>query len=166
MAMFYPSSAASGAFSGLLAAGIAQMRGLGGYEGWRWIFILEGILSVLLGASCFFLLPDSPTRSKWLTREETKFLELSHIAYRGVKTSNKTTDAPPQKENQLAHYQTSRHRLATLPSKASSSGPTACPTTASNSPCRLLSATWAYPTVLCHGVYIACIGFISYHSGE
>lgn len=60
MAMFYLSSALSGAFSGLLAAGIAQMRGVGGYEGWRWIFLLEGILSVVVGASCFFLLPDSP----------------------------------------------------------------------------------------------------------
>lgn len=33
MAMFYLSSALAGAFSGLLAAGIAQMDGLGGYEG-------------------------------------------------------------------------------------------------------------------------------------
>lgn len=39
MAMFYLSSAASGAFSGLLAAGIAQMDGLGNYEGWRWMFV-------------------------------------------------------------------------------------------------------------------------------
>ena len=37
MAMFYLASALSGAFSGLLAAGIAQMDGLGGYEGWRWM---------------------------------------------------------------------------------------------------------------------------------
>lgn len=33
----------SGAFSGLLAAAITQMDGLGGYEGWRWIFIIEGM---------------------------------------------------------------------------------------------------------------------------
>lgn len=37
MSLFYFSSAASGAFSGLLAAGIAQMDGLGGLEGWRWM---------------------------------------------------------------------------------------------------------------------------------
>jgi MFS family permease len=34
--IFYVSSAASGAFSGLLAAGIAQMDGISGQEGWRW----------------------------------------------------------------------------------------------------------------------------------
>ena len=37
MAMFYCASAASGAFSGLLAAGIAQLDGVAGYEGWRWM---------------------------------------------------------------------------------------------------------------------------------
>lgn len=36
---FYCASALSGAFSGLLAAGIAKMDGTGGYSGWRWIFI-------------------------------------------------------------------------------------------------------------------------------
>ena len=35
IAFFYCASALSGAFSGLLAAGIAQMDGVGGYEGWR-----------------------------------------------------------------------------------------------------------------------------------
>ncbi|KAF9894341.1 hypothetical protein FE257_007844 [Aspergillus nanangensis] len=63
MSLFYFSAAASGAFSGLLAAAISQMDGLGGQSGWRWIFIIEGIASVLLGATCFFLLPDSPSLS-------------------------------------------------------------------------------------------------------
>jgi MFS family permease len=85
MAMFYLSSALSGAFSGLLAAGIAQMRGVGGYEGWRWIFLLEGILSVVVGISCFFLLPDSPGTASWLKPDEARFLELMHVSSRGAK---------------------------------------------------------------------------------
>jgi len=88
MAMFYLSSALSGAFSGLLAAGIAQMRGIGGYEGWRWIFLLEGILSVVVGVSCFFLLPDSPGTSSWLKPDEARFLELMHISSRGTNTTH------------------------------------------------------------------------------
>ncbi|KAL1588090.1 hypothetical protein WHR41_03413 [Cladosporium halotolerans] len=83
MAMFYLSSALSGAFSGLLAAGIAQMRGLGGYEGWRWIFILEGIVSVVVGISCFFLLPDNPSSASWLKPDESRFLDLMHTSTRG-----------------------------------------------------------------------------------
>ncbi|KAK3896555.1 major facilitator superfamily domain-containing protein, partial [Staphylotrichum tortipilum] len=79
----YSASAASGAFSGLLAATIAKMGGLGNLEPWRWIFILESIASVLIGASCFFCLPDSPSPSKWLTPDESRFLCLMHDATRG-----------------------------------------------------------------------------------
>jgi MFS family permease len=77
-------SALSGAFSGLLAAGIAQMDGTGGYEGWRWIFILEGLVTVCVGIGCFFLLIDTPAlSSRWLRPEEIRFLELSMFIKQG-----------------------------------------------------------------------------------
>ncbi|KAJ5156602.1 hypothetical protein N7492_009405 [Penicillium capsulatum] len=80
IAVFYCASALSGAFSGLLAAGIAKMDGIGGYEGWRWIFFLEGLATVVLGALCFFLLIDSPRFSgKWLNQDEIRYLELQHF---------------------------------------------------------------------------------------
>ena len=90
---FYCSSALSGAFSGLLAAGIAQMRGVGGYEGWRWIFILEGLFTVLLGIACFFLLIDSPRLSgSWLSTDEIRFLELQHFVKQGGRSSDEAND--------------------------------------------------------------------------
>ncbi|KAF2177429.1 putative MFS transporter [Zopfia rhizophila CBS 207.26] len=74
---FYCASALSGAFSGLLAAAIAKMDGVGGYEGWRWIFLLEGIVTVVLGVMCFFMLIDSPRLStRWLKPDEIRYLEL------------------------------------------------------------------------------------------
>lgn len=80
IAVFYCASALSGAFSGLLAAGIAQMDGVGGQEGWRWIFLLEGLVTVILGVMCFFFLIDSPRRSgRWLDPEEIRYLELQHF---------------------------------------------------------------------------------------
>lgn len=64
------------------------MDGIGGYEGWRWIFLIEGIASVLAGASCFFILPDSPALSgKWLKPDEARFLELTQAQGRGKKVS-------------------------------------------------------------------------------
>jgi MFS family permease len=60
------------------------MSGMAGLSGWRWIFILEGIASVVIGAACFFFLPDSPAlASRWLSPEEARFLELLHDATRG-----------------------------------------------------------------------------------
>lgn len=49
MAIFFSAATAAGAFGGLLARGIMEMRGVAGLSGWQWIFILEGILTVLVG---------------------------------------------------------------------------------------------------------------------
>nr|OQO29538.1 hypothetical protein B0A51_02630 [Rachicladosporium sp. CCFEE 5018] len=81
IAIFFTASALAGAFSGLLAFAIAKMDGIGGYEGWRWIFILEGIVSVAAGIACFFLLIDLPSQStSWLTPDEIRYLEVRQIA--------------------------------------------------------------------------------------
>ncbi|KAH7123322.1 major facilitator superfamily domain-containing protein [Dactylonectria estremocensis] len=93
IAYFYCTSALSGAFSGLLAAGIAKMDGVGGYEGWRWIFLLEGIVTVILGVSCFFFLIDSPALStRWLSPEEIRFLELQSFIKQGGRFAEESTD--------------------------------------------------------------------------
>ncbi|CCF46220.1 major facilitator superfamily transporter [Colletotrichum higginsianum] len=81
---FYCASAMSGAFSGLLAAGIAEMDGVSGLEGWRWIFILEGLATIAIGVACFFFLVDTPALSKrWLEPEEIRYLELSIFIKQG-----------------------------------------------------------------------------------
>ncbi|KAK5076186.1 hypothetical protein LTR51_001866 [Lithohypha guttulata] len=75
LSIFYVGSALSGAFSGLLAYAIAKMNGVGGLEGWRWIFILEGLVTVAVGVLIPFLLTDTPdNRPSWLTAEETDYL--------------------------------------------------------------------------------------------
>ncbi|KGO43054.1 Major facilitator superfamily domain, general substrate transporter [Penicillium expansum] len=74
----------SGAFSGLLAFGLTKMDGIGGYAGWRWIFIIEGAASVLLEFVCYFFLVDSPELStKWLQPDEIRYLLLRKQAERG-----------------------------------------------------------------------------------
>ncbi|CAI7602670.1 unnamed protein product [Penicillium pancosmium] len=89
---FYCASALSGAFSGLLAAAIAQMDGVGGLEGWRWIFILEGLASVILGVACFFLLIDTPSfSSRWLSPDEIRYLELSMFIKQGGTSVEETS---------------------------------------------------------------------------
>ncbi|KAF9883893.1 hypothetical protein FE257_002687 [Aspergillus nanangensis] len=85
VALFYTASALSGAFSGLLAFGLTKMDGIGGYAGWRWIFIIEGAVTVLLAGVCYFYLVDSPELSgKWLEPEEIRYLALRKQAQRGL----------------------------------------------------------------------------------
>lgn len=61
-------------FGGLLASAIAKMSGVQGYSSWRWIFILEGIVTILLGIAAFFFASDFPEHSRWLTEEERAFV--------------------------------------------------------------------------------------------
>lgn len=83
IAILYTSAATGGAFSGLLAFAIAKMDGMVGLEGWRWIFILEGIFTVIVAVMCFFLLCDSPAlSSKWLEADEIRYLELRQLRRR------------------------------------------------------------------------------------
>lgn len=62
MAGFYLISVLGGGFSSILAYGLMQMDGLGGYGGWRWIFIIEGIITILLGLLAYFTIIDFPDK--------------------------------------------------------------------------------------------------------
>lgn len=83
IAILYTSAATGGAFSGLLAFAIAKMDGMAGLEGWRWIFILEGLFTVTVAIMCIFLLCDSPALSTgWLEADEIRYLELRQLGRR------------------------------------------------------------------------------------
>ncbi|KAL4939119.1 major facilitator superfamily domain-containing protein [Aspergillus oleicola] len=73
-AFFFSAASIAGAFSGILAWAIAKMDGVANYAGWRWIFILEGILTVLVGAIAPFTMYDFPETAKFLTEEERKYV--------------------------------------------------------------------------------------------
>ncbi|KAJ5804575.1 uncharacterized protein N7518_000878 [Penicillium psychrosexuale] len=73
-ALFFSAASVAGAFSGLLAYAIAKMDGVGGYAGWRWIFILEGLLTVIVALIAPFAIHDSPETATFLTEEERRFV--------------------------------------------------------------------------------------------
>lgn len=73
-AVFFSAASIAGAFLGLLAAGISQMDGVGGYEGWRWIFILEGLFTFLFGVGSFWWFPRYPDKAHFLTERERQFV--------------------------------------------------------------------------------------------
>ncbi|CZT08532.1 related to allantoate permease [Rhynchosporium graminicola] len=69
-AIFFSAAAVSGSFGGLLAAAIVKMNGLGGKPGWAWIFILEGIVTVLFGVLSFWCVHDFPDEAKFLSEQD------------------------------------------------------------------------------------------------
>jgi len=83
-ALFFSAASVAGAFGGLLAFGIGKMDGVGGLEGWRWIFILEGIVTCAVAVIAFFCLYDFPETAEFLTEEERAFV-VHRLRYQGQK---------------------------------------------------------------------------------
>lgn len=67
----------SGLSSGLLATVITKMDGVGGLSGWRWIFILEGIATVLIAFIAWLMMPADLSSAKFFTEEERAFARES-----------------------------------------------------------------------------------------
>jgi MFS family permease len=61
--LFFSSTSLAGAFGGLLASAIGKMDYIRGYRGWRWIFLLEGVFTVVLGVFFLFTFPSFPEQA-------------------------------------------------------------------------------------------------------
>ncbi|KAJ5787830.1 Major facilitator superfamily domain general substrate transporter [Penicillium paradoxum] len=79
----FSSAAIAGAFGGLLAYGIGFMDGICGLRGWRWIMIIEGIPTVLLGVITWFALADDPDTAYYLNKEERALVVRRRSRYIG-----------------------------------------------------------------------------------
>jgi MFS family permease len=53
-----------------LGGALMELQGVGGLHGWQWMFLVEGLATVLVGVLVWFVLPGRPADAKWLTREE------------------------------------------------------------------------------------------------
>ncbi|OJJ74579.1 hypothetical protein ASPBRDRAFT_193294 [Aspergillus brasiliensis CBS 101740] len=64
LAFFWSTLNVARIVSSLLAAGILQMRGVEGKSGWFWLFLIDGLLTFVIGFISLFYLPSSPTNTK------------------------------------------------------------------------------------------------------
>ncbi|KAL7275358.1 hypothetical protein RUND412_001694 [Rhizina undulata] len=75
-AFFYAGSALANMFGGLLAAGVlGNLEGAHGISGWRWLFIIEGTLTVFVALLSTALLPNYPATTPWLEQEEREYAQ-------------------------------------------------------------------------------------------
>ncbi|KAL4934623.1 major facilitator superfamily domain-containing protein [Aspergillus undulatus] len=72
---FYICGNFSNVIGGLLAYAFDTVSGAGGLSGWQWLFLIQGIATVIFGVAIWFLLPDFPETANWLTEREKKFIQ-------------------------------------------------------------------------------------------
>ncbi|WVR08894.1 hypothetical protein IAU60_005953 [Kwoniella sp. DSM 27419] len=71
MTIMYCGSLLSSAFSGLISAGIQYgMDDLRGLSSWRWLFLIEGAVTVFVAILAMLILPDYPATTRWLNLRE------------------------------------------------------------------------------------------------
>lgn len=68
--LFLNAVSIASAFGGLIASAIGKMDGVRDYSAWRWIFILEGLLTCVVSVGAFFTVADFPENATFLTESE------------------------------------------------------------------------------------------------
>jgi len=64
---------------GPISGALIELHGLFGLKGWQWLFIVEGVPAVVLGAVTLRFLDDKPEQASWLSTEERQ--ALAHTLY-------------------------------------------------------------------------------------
>lgn len=59
----------------LLAYSISKLGGVAGLAAWRWIFLIEGLATVLVSLAAYFLIADWPEECRFLTKDELALLK-------------------------------------------------------------------------------------------
>ena len=96
VAKFMTATSLAGVVGGPLSSALLKLDGLAGLHGWQWLFVAEGIPTILLGISVLFVLDDGPAQADWLKPEEQRWLagelERDHARY-GATKHHALTDA-------------------------------------------------------------------------
>ncbi|MBP0591602.1 MFS transporter [Paraburkholderia sp. LEh10] len=78
---FMTAIAISGVIGGPISGYILKaFNGVNGWHGWQWLFLLEGVPSVIVGILVFIVLDDRISKAKWLTQQERELLERNIAA--------------------------------------------------------------------------------------
>ncbi|PWY72668.1 vitamin H transporter [Aspergillus eucalypticola CBS 122712] len=72
-AIFFSANMAAGAFNGLFSSLLTPLN-LDGYKGWRWLFLIESIITVGVSLICYWIVVPFPEDATFLTAEEKTLL--------------------------------------------------------------------------------------------
>lgn len=92
-AMFITALPISSMLGSLISGFILQhFNGVAGYAGWQWLFVIEGLPAVALGAAVYFLLRDRIADAQWLTPEERQGMQAAIDREAAQKQSHRLRD--------------------------------------------------------------------------
>ncbi|KAK1250252.1 hypothetical protein MKX08_010255 [Trichoderma sp. CBMAI-0020] len=81
LSYFWTSLSVTGIATSLLAFALLHLRGVHGWAGWRWLFLVEGLITLVVGLASFFLMPASAVQTKtwfrpkgWFTDREVSIV--------------------------------------------------------------------------------------------
>lgn len=75
VAKFMTATSLAGVVGGPLSSALLKLDGVCGLSGWQWLFLFEGVPTVLLGISVLLVLKDGPEKADWLKPEERTWLK-------------------------------------------------------------------------------------------
>ncbi|KAJ5770085.1 uncharacterized protein N7511_002136, partial [Penicillium nucicola] len=108
--IFHTSSGIASMFSGYLMDAVYHLGGRGGFKGWQWLFIIDGVISLPIAISGFFILPDVPEISNpwYLSQEVILPIHEVKLAQKRMKLEGRK-DREPFTKSKLKKIFTSWH---------------------------------------------------------
>ncbi|KAM3527278.1 hypothetical protein MY4038_006437 [Beauveria bassiana] len=70
IAIWYTLASVIAGFAGVISYGCSKLEGLGGLRGWRWIFIVPGLITIACVLLVYFFVSEFPENAKWLNPDE------------------------------------------------------------------------------------------------
>ncbi|KAJ7133534.1 MFS general substrate transporter [Mycena epipterygia] len=94
-AILYTGLLLSNAFGALIAAGIlANMEGKRGIRAWRWLFFIEGSITITIGIFTLWALPDYPNNTRWIVGDQRRLAQARLAEDAGEADQDNVNDTP------------------------------------------------------------------------
>ncbi|KAJ4367210.1 hypothetical protein N0V85_009188, partial [Neurospora sp. IMI 360204] len=81
LSYFWTTLSTTSIITSLMAFGLLHMRGINGWAGWQWMFLVEGLITLCIGLASFFMMPASAVQTKtwfrpngWFTDREVSIV--------------------------------------------------------------------------------------------
>ncbi|KAI8665924.1 MFS domain-containing protein [Fusarium keratoplasticum] len=118
--IFFVGNMAANGAAGLLAFGILRMRGIGGLSGWQWLFLIEGMLTLVVAVAFILFFPRSTAKPvslvglRYFNEHEAKILTARVLRDDSTKVQARTNVSREELKAALTNWRLIGHVLTTI----------------------------------------------------